>query len=395
MKHIDALNNKYSCSGCTACAQSCPKQCITMSSDYEGFKYPIVDETRCIQCGICIKVCPWRKEKYQRPINCFTEPIVYAAKCKDKNIRLNSTSGGIFTVLSDYILQLQGGICGAVYNTSTQKVEHTITFTTEGRNKMRGSKYVQSELSNTFQDIKTLLEQDKWLLFTGTPCQTAGLLSFLKKDYPKLVIVDILCHSVPSPLILHEILKKYAPTNISFRDKSLGWRKSYSFQIKENNKIIHNNTFLNLFFKGLINRPSCYNCIFTNTYRTSDLTIGDYWNIKAIDSKFEDPLGVSCILINSPKGKYIFEQIQNKIENIRTDLKPALQACLQQHTTEPVQKRRKFWTDYQEKGFDYCNKNYGYYTPIENIKANILAPIARKTGISKLLRVIKSRNSKI
>ncbi len=360
-----------------------------MSSDYEGFKYPIVDETRCIQCGICIKVCPWRKEKYQRPINCFTEPIVYAAKCKDKNIRLNSTSGGIFTVLSDYILQLQGGICGAVYNTSTQKVEHTITFTTEGRNKMRGSKYVQSELSNTFQDIKTLLEQDKWLLFTGTPCQTAGLLSFLKKDYPKLVIVDILCHSVPSPLILHEILKKYAPTNISFRDKSLGWRKSYSFQIKENNKIIHNNTFLNLFFKGLINRPSCYNCIFTNTYRASDLTIGDYWNIKAIDSKFEDPLGVSCILINSPKGKYIFEQIQNKIENIRTDLKPALQACLQQHTTEPVQKRRKFWTDYQEKGFDYCNKNYGYYTPIENIKANILAPIARKTGISKLLRVIK------
>lgn len=389
MKHIDALNNKYSCSGCTACAQSCPKQCITMSSDYEGFKYPIVDETRCIQCGICIKVCPWRKEKYQRPINCFTEPIVYAAKCKDKNIRLNSTSGGIFTVLSDYILQLQGGICGAVYNTSTQKVEHTITFTTEGRNKMRGSKYVQSELSNTFQDIKTLLEQDKWLLFTGTPCQTAGLLSFLKKDYPKLVIVDILCHSVPSPLILHEILKKYAPTNISFRDKSLGWRKSYSFQIKENNKIIHNNTFLNLFFKGLINRPSCYNCIFTNTYRASDLTIGDYWNIKAIDSKFEDPLGVSCILINSPKGKYIFEQIQNTIENIRTDLKPALQACLQQHTTEPVQKRRKFWTDYQEKGFDYCNKNYGYYTPIENIKANILAPIARKTGISKLLRVIK------
>ena len=360
-----------------------------MSSDYEGFKYPIVDETRCIQCGICIKVCPWRKEKYQRPINCFTEPIVYAAKCKDKNIRLNSTSGGIFTVLSDYILQLQGGICGAVYNTSTQKVEHTITFTTEGRNKMRGSKYVQSELSNTFQDIKTLLEQDKWLLFTGTPCQTAGLLSFLKKDYPKLVIVDILCHSVPSPLILHEILKKYAPTNISFRDKSLGWRKSYSFQIKENNKIIHNNTFLNLFFKGLINRPSCYNCIFTNTYRASDLTIGDYWNIKAIDSKFEDPLGVSCILINSPKGKYIFEQIQNKIENIRTDLKPALQTCLQQHTTEPVQKRRKFWTDYQEKGFDYCNKNYGYYTPIENIKANILAPIARKTGISKLLRVIK------
>ncbi len=389
MKHIDALDNKYNCSGCTACAQSCPKQCITMSSDHEGFKYPIVDETKCIQCGICIKVCPWKKEKYQRPINCFTEPIVYAAKCKDKNIRLNSTSGGIFTVLSDYILQLQGGICGAVYNTSTQKVEHTITFTTEGRNKMRGSKYVQSELSNTFQDIKTLLEQDKWLLFTGTPCQTAGLLSFLKKDYPKLVIVDILCHSVPSPLILHEILKKYAPTNISFRDKSLGWRKSYSFQIKENNKIIHNNTFLNLFFKGLINRPSCYNCIFTNTYRASDLTIGDYWNIKAIDSKFEDPLGVSCILINSPKGKYIFEQIQNKIENIRTDLKPALQACLQQHTTEPVQKRRKFWTDYQEKGFDYCNKNYGYYTPIENIKANILAPIARKTGISKLLRVIK------
>ncbi len=392
MKHIDALNNKYSCSGCTACAQSCPKQCITMSSDYEGFKYPIVDETRCIQCGICIKVCPWRKEKYQRPINCFTEPIVYAAKCKDKNIRLNSTSGGIFTVLSDYILQLQGGICGAVYNTSTQKVEHTITFTTEGRNKMRGSKYVQSELSNTFQDIKTLLEQDKWLLFTGTPCQTAGLLSFLKKDYPKLVIVDILCHSVPSPLILHEILKKYAPTNISFRDKSLGWRKSYSFQIKENNRAIQNKTFLNLFFKGLINRPSCYNCIFTNTYRTSDFTIGDYWNIKAVNPKFEDSLGISCILINTPKGKHVFEQIQNKIENVQTELKPALQTCLQRHTTEPIQKRKRFWSDYTEKGFDFCEKVYGHYTPIEKIKANILAPMARKAGISKFLRKYKNQN---
>ena len=268
----------------------------------------------------------------------------------------------------------------------------TITFTTEGRNKMRGSKYVQSELSNTFQDIKTLLEQDKWLLFTGTPCQTAGLLSFLKKDYPKLVIVDILCHSVPSPLILHEILKKYAPTNISFRDKSLGWRKSYSFQIKENNRAIQNKTFLNLFFKGLINRPSCYNCIFTNTYRTSDFTIGDYWNIKAVNPKFEDSLGISCILINTPKGKHVFEQIQNKIENVQTELKPALQTCLQRHTTEPIQKRKRFWSDYTEKGFDFCEKVYGHYTPIEKIKANILAPMARKAGISKFLRKYKNQN---
>lgn len=391
MKHIKALTDKYNCSGCTACVQSCPKQCITMNSDSEGFKYPIVDETICIQCGICIKVCPWKKEKYQRPINCFTEPIVYAAKCKESNIRLNSTSGGMFTVLSDYILQLQGGICGAVYNTSTQKVEHTITFSAEGRNKMRGSKYVQSELSNTFQNIKVLLEQDKWLLFTGTPCQTAGLISFLKKDYPKLITVDILCHSVPSPLILHDILKKYTPINISFRDKSLGWRKSYSFQIKENNKVVQNKSYLNLFFKGLISRPSCYNCIFTNIHRDSDLTIGDYWNIKAVNPKFEDPLGISCILINTPKGKYIFEQIQHKIENIQTDLKPALQTCLQRHTTEPIPKRKKFWNDYLTKGFDFCEKKYGYYTPIEYIKANILAPIIRKTGISKLLRTIKNR----
>lgn len=332
------------------------------------------------------------KRKVPKTYKLLYRAIVYAAKCKDKNIRLNSTSGGIFTVLSDYILQLQGGICGAVYNTSTQKVEHTITFTTEGRNKMRGSKYVQSELSNTFQDIKTLLEQDKWLLFTGTPCQTAGLLSFLKKDYPKLVIVDILCHSVPSPLILHEILKKYAPTNISFRDKSLGWRKSYSFQIKENNRAIQNKTFLNLFFKGLINRPSCYNCIFTNTYRTSDFTIGDYWNIKAVNPKFEDSLGISCILINTPKGKHVFEQIQNKIENVQTELKPALQTCLQRHTTEPIQKRKRFWSDYTEKGFDFCEKVYGHYTPIEKIKANILAPMARKAGISKFLRKYKNQN---
>lgn len=391
MKHIDALNHKDTCSGCSACVNSCPKQCISLKEDEEGFLYPVVDESDCINCSLCLKICPFTNDSYKRSETSLITPKVYAAKHQSNNIRKYSTSGGIFTALSDYILEINGAICGAAFNSESQCVEHIIAFSHEERDRIRGSKYVQSKLGNIFQDIKSLLEKEIPVLFTGTPCQTAGLYAYLKKDYANLYIADILCHSAPSPLILKRTIEQYTrhAGNISFRDKTRGWRGSYHFQIERKDKSsISNVTFLPLFFKGLINRPSCYNCHFTNIKRPSDLTIGDYWNIQNVDSSFEDELGVSCILVNSNKGNYLFDKIKKSLNYQATDLKPSIQSCMQRPTTIP-RNRNAFWYDFKKYGFVYCENKYGHYTIWENIKANKLAPWVRKLGIAKFVRKIK------
>lgn len=389
MKHINAIDNKYNCSGCSACVHSCPKKCITMITDGEGFKYPLVNEDVCIECGICLKKCPWQKGDINKTINKRLEtPLVFAIK-NNSQVRLQSTSGGAFTAISDYILYNKGFVCGATFNPENEEVEHILSNSVEGRNKMRGSKYVQSNITDSFVKIKELLENDSYVLFSGTPCQTAGLASFLGKDYPKLIVIDILCHSTPSPRIFKDIINLEDETvkNIIFRDKSCGWRNSYKFTLIKDNGNITNSTYLNLFFKGLINRPSCYNCKFTNTIRPSDITIGDYWNIKNVDSSFEDSLGVSCVLINTKKGLEVFNQIKNGLSCIQTELKPAIQVCMSRHVTEP-KLRKKYWRDYHKYGISYVENKYGHYNWIDNLKSNIFAPIVRKLGLSNIIRKI-------
>lgn len=391
MKHINAIDNKYNCSGCSACVHSCPKKCITMITDDEGFKYPLVNENDCIGCGICLKKCPWQKGDISKTVNKRLEtPLVFAIK-NNSQVRLHSTSGGAFTAISDYVLSNNGFVCGATFNSENAEVEHALANTIEGRNKMRGSKYVQSNMTDSFVKIKELLENDSYVLFSGTPCQTAGLASFLGKDYPKLIVIDILCHSTPSPRIFKDIINKEDDTvkDIIFRDKSCGWRNSYKFTLIKDNGNITNSTYLNMFFKGLINRPSCYNCKFTNTIRPSDITIGDYWNIKNVDPSFEDSLGVSCVLINTEKGLEVFNQIKSGLSCIQTELKPAIQVCMSRHVTEP-KLRKTYWRDYNKYGISFVENKYGHYNWIDNLKSNILAPIVRKLGLSNIIRKILS-----
>lgn len=360
-----------------------------MITDDEGFKYPLVNEDDCIGCGICLKKCPWQKGDISKTVNKRLEtPLVFAIK-NNSQVRLHSTSGGAFTAISDYVLSNDGFVCGATFNSENAEVEHELANSIEGRNRMRGSKYVQSNMTDSFVKIKELLENDSYVLFTGTPCQTAGLASFLGKDYPKLIVIDILCHSIPSPRILKDIINREgnAVKDIVFRDKSCGWRNSYKFTlIKENGNII-NSTYLNMFFKGLINRPSCYNCKYTNTIRPSDITIGDYWNIKNIDPDFEDSLGVSCVLINTKKGLEVFNKIKNGLLCIQTELKPAIQVCMSRHVTEP-KLRNKYWHDYYKYGISYVENKYGHYNWMDNLKSNILAPIVRKLGLSNIIRKV-------
>lgn len=389
MKHINAIDNKYDCSGCSACVHSCPKKCITMVTDDEGFKYPLVNEEFCIGCGICLKKCPLLNGDISKTINKrLKSPLVFAVK-NNSQVRLQSTSGGAFTAISEYILSNNGYICGATFNKGNVEVEHTFSNSIDGRNKMRGSKYVQSNINDSFIKAKYLLEKDKYVLFTGTPCQTAGLASFLGKDYSKLILVDILCHSTPSPRIFKDIINREDKTvkNIVFRDKLCGWRNSYKFTLIKDNGNITNSTYLNMFFKGLINRPSCYKCKFTNTIRPSDITIGDYWNIRNVNPAFEDSLGVSCVLINTEKGLDVFNYIKKNLSFIQTELKPAMQVCMSRPVSEPTL-RKKYWEDYYKYGISYVENKYGHYSWIDNLKSNIIAPVVRRIGLSNVIRKI-------
>lgn len=390
--HIDALNYKAGCCGCTACANSCPKHCITMCEDDEGFVYPMVDEMACIDCGLCVKTCPLAKEEYKRGTDVLDHPLAFAAKHKEENIRKRSTSGGAFTALSDLVLDKGGIVCGAAFNESSQQIEHIFCKTKEERDRLRGSKYVQSCLKDAFPRIKTLLAEGVLVLFTGTPCQCAGLFAYLKKDYENLIVTDILCHSVPSPLILRETLKKYCDKvdRLTFRNKSLGWRNSYEFKIESEGKTYIDEGYLTLFFKGLTCRPSCHECHFTNMRRPSDITIGDYWNINHVDSSFEDALGVSCLFANTEKGRLLIEQIRKDMDMEQTDLQPAMQACTTRNSPKP-QARETFWTDYHQHGFDYVYRRYGYYTRWETFRDRTLAPLARKMKIAAIVRKIIKR----
>ena len=378
MKHIEDVNgNRYNCSGCTACMSVCPKRCITMMPDAEGFLYPKVDITSCSDCGLCAKVCPWLKEGI-KSIPAY--PLVYAAKNRDNDVRMNSTSGGVFTALADFVIDNGGCVYGASFVPESQSVEHICVTDEAELSLLRGSKYVQSSLGNTFQKVRTDLNNGKMVLFTGTPCQCSGLRSFLRKPYENLYIVDILCHSAPSPKLLSDTLKYYGGNieRISFRSKAKGWRNSYQFELTDKNNSIHiDSSYLVLFFKSLVHRPSCHNCRYTRISRDSDMTIGDYWNINNVVPSFEDAMGVSCVFVNNDHGNDMFKRIEDSLQYVETSLAPAIQGCMKSINPEPS-KRRQFWKDYEEHGYEYCMNRYGHYTTWEKLKGCRLANIIKK-----------------
>ena len=337
-----------------------------MMTDEEGFLYPKVDEQECVECGLCARVCPWL---HRTKPNVEKYPQVYAVKHKSNSIRESSTSGGAFSSIAEYVLTLEGVIYGAAFVRETQRVEHICINKNSDLDRLRGSKYVQSYIGNTYTKVKTDLTEDKYVLFVGTPCQCDGLKSFLQKDYPKLYVVDILCHGVPSPLVLHDTLVSCREDiiDIKFRDKERGWRDSYNFQIIGTDKVINNETYLNLYFRGVISRKSCYRCQYMSTSRVSDITIGDYWNISNVQPTFEDKLGVSCLLVNCPKGEELLQNCLPQLEYCNTPLAPAIQGCMHKFNKEP-KLRELFWKDYSKMSYDYCMKRYGYYTCWEKIK---------------------------
>lgn len=324
------IKDKSACCGCAACVQRCPKQCISLKEDKEGFLYPIVDKNTCIDCGLCEKVCPIITPNEPR------EPLkVYAAKHKDDEIRMKSSSGGIFTLLAEQIIDEGGVVFGARFD-EYWEVMHDYTETKEGLAVFRGSKYVQSRIGNTFQQAENFLKQGRKVMFTGTPCQIAGLKRFLRKEYENLLAIDFVCHGVPSPkvwrmyldetlarqgigkntVLSHAMLRRKFIRSIDFRSKSTGWKK-YSFALmltkasadgEENSvflsTVFEENLFMQAFLNDYILRSSCYQCYHKSGRSGADITIGDFWGICNAIPEFDDDMGTSLLIL------YVLEKAQ-------------------------------------------------------------------------------------
>lgn len=363
------LKDKSKCSGCHSCTNICPKKCIEMKEDTEGFLYPEVDNEKCVECGLCEKKCPILND-----MRIENKPEAFACYNKDKKIREESSSGGIFTLLASYIIDNGGIVYGASFNEKFE-VEHIEVTNKMDLNKLRGSKYVQSKLGNTYSKIKEQLNQNKLVYFSGTPCQIDGLLCFLNKRYDNLICQDIVCHGVPSPKIWKHYLKKFKlekNAEISFRDKSTGW-ESYSFSIKQKNyfykELSNENEYMKVFLKNLCLRPSCYDCHSKSLYRNSDITLGDFWGIKEVCSEMYDKMGTSLVFINSEKGKKIFEKILENIAYKKVDIYKASEYNPSSYKSVNIpEKREKYMENIFENEFDQYSKKYTKISLLSKVK---------------------------
>lgn len=343
---INIKQNKECC-GCNACVQCCPKNCITMQTDKEGFLYPVVDAETCIDCGLCEKVCPVINQlDPQRPLK------VYAAYNNNEDIRMQSSSGGIFTLLAEETIKKGGVVFGVKFNKDWMP-EFAYAENIEGIVPFRGSKYVQAIVGNAYKNVEEFLKSGRDVLFCGTPCQIAGLKRYLRKEYDNLLTVDFICHGVPSPGVwkryleetiigLYNKIKDSTETigkentyieNISFRNKSFGW-KNFSFVLTlsaltksgEKKTIslcqkFHENIFMKGFLADLYLRPSCYQCPTKNIKSGSDITIADFWKIEDVIPEIHDvEKGVSSLLLNTMKGLNYFEIIKTSVDFWESDL---------------------------------------------------------------------------
>ena len=298
--------DKKECCGCGACAQRCPKQCITMQSDKEGFVYPVVETKQCTNCGLCEKACPVINQQPQ------SQPIAtYAATNSNEVVREQSSSGGIFTLLAAETINKGGIVFGAAFNDKWQ-VAHTYANEINDIKKFRGSKYVQSDICGSYSVAEKFLKEGKEVLFSGTPCQVAGLKKYLRKEYKNLKTVDFVCHGTPSP----EVWKMYLDevcrinnigniTDIQFRNKAEGWKK-FSLQItytgndgKEKifREPLNKNLYMRCFLGDLCLRPSCYQCPARNGKSGSDITLGDLWGAEQICPEIDDDRGLSLVMM--------------------------------------------------------------------------------------------------
>ena len=319
-----SVTEKKNCCGCGACAQICPQRCITMQQDADGFLYPCVDN-RCVECGQCEAVCPMLHKRIPD-----RRPTAYGAINRDSEIRRKSSSGGVFYLLCDYVIRQNGVVFGAAFDKDFNVI-HAGADTLDGCRKYMGSKYVPSVIGNTYEQAKQYLRDGRPVLFTGTPCQIAGLYAYLGKmrNHENLLTQDIVCHSVPAPVqweaFLNTLRDGKTITGIEFRNKETGWRSGSfvaTFDDGSVYKELYSQTdYMKGFLRGEYSRPSCYDCPFSRLERQSDLTLGDFWGVEGLYPKLYDNKGTSLVLVHSKKGKRTLKHLAKRLilKKVRLD----------------------------------------------------------------------------
>ncbi|MCD7843848.1 MAG: Coenzyme F420 hydrogenase/dehydrogenase, beta subunit C-terminal domain [Clostridiales bacterium] len=306
-------------------------------------------------------------------MECTTKPDVYAVKHQDESVRAASRSGGIFTALTDMVLESRGVVYGCVL-TEDFKAVHNSADNADLRNQMRGSKYIQSELGNTYKNVKQDLEAGNSVLFSGTSCQVAGLRSFLGREYEKLICVDIVCHGVPSKKVWMKYLEWQEKrtgkkvVTVDFRDKgTFGWRAHTETLTMDDGSKESSEVFKNLFYGHTVLRPCCYECPYKDVMHPSDITIADYWGIEKAAPEFDDNKGVSLILVNTDKGINVFDECKEKLVWKQTRIEDSMQPPLKAPFPRP-DNRDAFWKDLQTEDFAMVAKRYGGYGRINAVK---------------------------
>ena len=359
------IKDKTRCMGCHACYNRCPVQAIEMVEDEKGFKYPQVNKEKCINCGLCERVCP-----ILNPRKVKNTPKAYAVKNKNEDVREKSSSGGMFSLLAEKVLQDGGVVFGVAFDENWQ-LKHIYVENIEDLQIFRGSKYLQSIVGETYSKLKDFLIEGRKVMYTGTPCQIEGLKSYLGKEYENLFTQDIICHGVPSPKVHERYLKylrdKYKTKNIKniiHRTKINGW-KNWCVNIKFDNseyiKAHEQDPYMQAFLRNTSLRESCYNCQFKKKHRISDITLADFWGIENIAPEMDDNKGTSLVIINSEKGKQIFEQIKDKIIYKQVDFEEAIRYNPSMTTSvKPDPNREKFFDNLDKMPFDELVKKYTY-----------------------------------
>lgn len=368
------LADEFQCTGCSACAAICPNEAIEMEYNHEGFIFPKIITTKCCDCRMCEKICPILNSRKisQKEYN------IYLAGIKDKKIRKKSTSGGVFTGIAQFVFSHNGLVVGAQFD-QRMVLKHVIAESEKEINMMRGSKYIQSEVKDVYALVKKELDNNRMILFTGTPCQIDGLLHFLEKAYDNLITCDVLCHGVASSRFFYDAIKWYEKeqgskvTNIYFRDKRKSWEKS-EFRVEFiNGKALHFPSYLNEFgypfSHRLCCRKSCFKCKYSSTERISDISIGDYTGTdKNKYSYFDRHSGLSLVIVSSLKGKEVISALSNTVdieaksrEICKTN--PALR-----NRDDSLRERNLFFSTYNEKGFDFVRKSYATPTKEEILR---------------------------
>ena len=376
------------CTGCTACASGCPRDAITMERDREGFAYPTVDLDKCVHCGRCTAVCPLLHEREPKPL-----PAVFAAWNRDESIRKDSTSGGAFTALADYVLEGGGVVFGAAFD-GKQHLRHVACFRKEDLWRLRGAKYVQSDLGDTFRAVREALKT-RLVLFSGTPCQVDGLYRYLGGRPENLITCDLVCHGVPSPGVWEDMArsieqrKRKGLQAVRFRNKVTGWKDSHFTTVYDDGTVdtapLFRTEYGRAFGRALFLRPSCYRCAYTNMNRPGDFTLGDFWGLRDDELPEQQEKGINLLMVNTPHGSHIFDQLPLARQAFPPERAIAGNPRLVSPTVQPAD-RAAFFAAYALEPFDQVRKKFCSVPPLPvRIAGRVLSPEV-KAKIRKKLK---------